>query len=171
MEAMEAILTRRSIRRYSDKPVSAEQVETMLRAAMAAPSAGNQQSWEFVVIKDRAMLDAIPTIHPHAQMAGDAPLAMVVCGNVEREKHTGFWMQDCAAATQNLLLAAHACGLGAVWCGVYPRAERQKAVSAFLSLPEKVVPLALVVVGHPAEERPPVDRFDPSRIHRDRWTP
>ena len=169
MEAMEAILTRRSIRSYSDKPVSARQVESMLRAAMAAPSAGNQQPWEFVVIEDRSMLEAIPTAHPHAQMAADAPLAIVVCGDKEREKHAGFWVQDCAAAVQNLLLAAHACGLGAVWCGIHPSEGRAEGFRELLSIPEHIIPLALLVVGHPNEKKPAADRFDPGRVHRDRW--
>jgi len=115
MDAIEAILTRRSIRRFRDEPVSDDLIETLLRAAMAAPSAGNQQPWHFVVIRDRETLDTTSTVHPYATMAAEAALAIVVCGDTTLEMHKGFWVQDCAAAIQNLLLAAHASGLGAVW--------------------------------------------------------
>lgn len=169
MDAIEAILTRRSIRRFLNEPVSDEITETLLRAAMAAPSAGNQQPWQFVVIRDRAILDAISTAHPHAKMTAEAPLAIVVCGDTTLAKHEGFWVQDCAAAVQNLLLAAHASGLGAVWCGVHPNAEREEGLRQFLSLPEHIVPLALLVIGHPNEEKPPSERYDAARVHRDRW--
>ena len=170
MDAIEAILTRRSIRSFRDEPVSEDLIETLLRAAMAAPSAGNQQPWQFVVIRDRAILDAIPTVHPHAKMALEAPLAIVVCGDATLDKHKGFWVQDCAAAVQNLLLAAHASSLGAVWCGVHPNAEREEGFREFLSLPERIVPLALLVIGHPNEEKPPSERYDAARVHRNRWT-
>jgi nitroreductase len=171
MEAMEALLTRRSVRSYRDQPVSESQIETLLRAAMAAPSAGNERPWHFVVVRDRAVLDAIPSVHPYAKMAAEAPLAIVVCGDTSLEKYEGFWVQDCAAATENLLLAAHATGLGAVWCGVYPSEERVKGVRKLVLIPESVVPLAIVVIGVPGEEKAPSDRFDASRIHRDRWSP
>ena len=169
MEVIEAILTRRSIRQFRDEPVAEDLIETVLRAAMAAPSAGNEQPWQFVLIDDRAILDVIPTVHPHAQMAAEAPLATVVCGDRTREKYEGFWVHDCSAAVENLLLAAHGSGLGAVWCGVHPNVERETAVSDFLKLPDGVVPLALLVLGHPAEEKPPSERFDSSRAHRNGW--
>ncbi|MFC2078027.1 nitroreductase family protein [Candidatus Bipolaricaulota bacterium] len=170
MDAIEAILTRRSIRSFRDEPVPEELIETLLRAAMAAPSAGNQQPWQFVVVRDRAVLDRIPTAHPHAQMATEAPLAIVVCGDTALEKHKGFWIQDCSAAVENLLVAAHASGLGAVWCGVYPSEERVAGVRELLAIPEHVVPLALLVMGHPNEEKPPSERYEETRIHSDRWT-
>lgn len=170
MDAMEAILTRRSIRRFTDESVSEDLIESVLRAAMAAPSAGNEQPWEFIVIQERPMLNRIPDAHPHAQMAAGAPLAIVVCGNSNREKYPGFWVQDCSAAVQNLLLAAHANDLGAVWCGIYPDIERQGGVRTLLSIPESVTPLALVVIGHPDEEKLRADRYDPSRVHRDGWS-
>ena len=170
MDAIGAILTRRSIRSFRDEPVSDEIIETLLRAAMAAPSAGNQQPWQFIVIQDRDTLDAIPTVHPHAKMVLEAPLAIVVCGDTTLAKHKGFWVQDCAAAVQNVLLASHASGLGAVWCGVHPNAEREDGLCEFLSLPEQIIPLALLVIGHPNEEKPPSERYDAARVHRDRWT-
>jgi len=171
MDAIEAILTRRSIRRFRDEPVSEALIETLLHAAMAAPSAGNQQPWQLVVIRARSVLDRIPTAHPHAQMATEAPLVIVVCGDTSLEKHKGFWVQDCAAAVENLLLAAHASGLGAVWCGVYPSEERVEGFRQLLAIPEHIVPLALIVIGHPKEKKPPSERYDAIRIHHDRWAP
>ncbi len=169
MEALEAIHTRRSIRRFTGEPVSEETVKTLLAAAMAAPSAGNQQPWHFVVARDPQLRERIPSAHPYAQMATQAPVVIVVCGDVAHEKNKGFWIQDCAAATENLLLAARALDLGAVWCGVYPREDRVRALQSLLHLPKTVIPLALVPIGHPGEEKSHEDRYDPSRVHAERW--
>ena len=169
MDALEAILTRRSIRQFTDQAVSEAVIEDLLRAAMSAPSAGNQQPWQFVVITDRQILDTIPSIHPYSAMLRQAPLAILVCGDEHLETHKGYWVQDCSAATQNLLLAAHARGLGAVWLGIYPRMDRVTGLRKLLGLPEHVIPLALVAIGHPAEHLPPADRYDATRVHRNRW--
>ncbi len=166
---MENILTRRSVRKYTDQPVAEALVTDLLRAAMAAPSAGNQQPWQFVVVRDRAVLDVIAGANPYGGMAREAQVAVVVCGDLRRVQRPHFWAQDCAAATQNLLLAAHAAGLGAVWCGTYPLEERMGPIAAVLGLPEQVVPFAVVPMGYPAETPAPVDRFDFGRVHRDRW--
>lgn len=166
---MKAIRSRRSIRRFTSEPVSDEAIQALLEAAMSAPSAGNQQPWEFVVIKDRAVLDAIPSVHPHAQMCREAQAAIVVCGNLERDSHRGFWVQDCAAATQNILIAATDRGLGSVWCGVYPREDRVKGLRNLLGLPDDIMPLALIPLGQPAEKKRPSERFDPTRIHHNKW--
>ena len=169
MEAIEAIHTRRSIRSYQDQPVEEGVIRDCLAAAMAAPSAGNQQPWQFLVLTDREILDQIPTFHPHAAMVKKAPLAIVVCGDLDREKYQGFWVQDCSAATQNLLLAAHAKGLGAVWVGVHPDEGRVAGMRKLLSLPGSIVPLALIPMGWTADPGKRVDRFDPERIHRNGW--
>lgn len=169
MDALQAILTRRSVRRFSPTPVAQETVTALLRAAMAAPSAGNEQPWEFVVIRDRGILDEIPKLHPYAAMAKEASVVVAVCGDTAREKYEGFWVQDCSAATENLLLAAHAQGLGAVWVGVHPRPERVEAFRKLLGLPKTIIPLCLVPIGYPAEPPAPADRFDPSRVHEDRF--
>jgi nitroreductase len=169
MDAIEAIRTRRSIRKYTDEPVCEDMVLAILRAAMSAPSAGDQRAWRFIVADDRAVLDAIPGWHPHAKMLKQAPLAIVVCADTAAESHKGYWILDCAAATQNMLLAAHALGLGAVWLGVHPRPERMASVKAMFRLPPGVEPLSIVAFGHPAEEKPPEDRFDPAKVHRNRW--
>lgn len=166
---LEVIHARRSIRKYTEDPVSDGDVGEILEAAMAAPSAGNQQPWHFVVIRDRAVLSAVPGFHPHAKMAEQAPVAVLVCGDPTLEKHQGYWVQDCANATENLLLAVTAKGLGAVWCGVHPRPEREAGFRALLGLPPHVVPFAFVPIGHPAESKPPARRYDSGRVHRDRW--
>lgn len=169
MEAMEAILTRRSVRRYEGKEVPEETLTEILRAAMAAPSAGNQQPWHFVVVRERGVLEALARVSPYAGMTSEAPAAIVVCGDLSLEQRKGFWVQDCSAATENLLLAAHALGLGAVWCGLFPREDRVAATRALLGLPEYVVPLALVPLGYPAEHPARADRFDAGRVHHNRW--
>jgi nitroreductase len=166
MEALQAILSRRSIRHYKDKPVPAEVVQNLLRAAMSAPSACDMQPWHFVVLTERKVLDEIPKFHPHAAMLPEAPLAIVVCGEPDTSRH---WQQDCAAAAQNILLAAHAQGLGAVWLGVYPRDARVAGVRALLKLPEKEMPLCIIAAGFPAEELPPSARYDEARVHRNGW--
>ncbi len=143
---MDVILTRRSIRKYTDETVSDQLVNELLQAAMSAPSAVNQQPWQFVVIRDRVILDAIPKFHPYSQMLKDAGVAILVCGDTRLEKIPGFWVQDCSAATQNILLAANAKGLGAVWLGIYPKEEMVKSVQELLSLPDEVIPLSLIPV-------------------------
>jgi nitroreductase len=169
MDAIEVILTRRSIRQYTPEPVPDAVITDLLRAAMSAPSAANQQPWEFVVITDRAIRDEIPRFHPYAAMLRQAPVAILICGNLKRETFKGYWVQDCSAATENLLLAAHAKGLGAVWVGIYPLEDRVARLQKLLGLPAHVIPLALVPIGYPAEHVPPADRYDASRVHHDRW--
>ena len=167
METLKAILTRRSIRKYTGEPVSEEMIRKMLEAGMAAPSANNQQPWQFVVITDRKLLNAVPKFHEYAQMLKGAPCAILVCGE-DPDKHL-YWQQDCAAAVQNILLAAHGLGLGAVWLGIYPREPRVKEMEKLLNLPGTVVPMALISIGHPAEDKPPANRFTEERTHRNQW--
>ncbi len=169
MDAIEAILSRRSIRKYTDDPLPDLVVYEILRAAMSAPSAGNEQPWHFVVIRDRETLNRIPEVHPRAQMLKDAQAAVLICGDLGLEKHKGFWVQDCSAATENLLLAASAKGLGAVWLGIYPREDRVEGLRRMLDIPRSVIPFALVPLGHPAEKKPKEDRFNSDRIHLERW--
>lgn len=169
MDVVEAIETRRSIRTYTKDPVSDDELEPLLRAAMCAPSAANAQPWHFIVIRDRKILDEIPQIVSTAQMVRNAPSAIAVCADTTLEKYHGFWVQDCSAATQNLLLAATARGLGAVWIGVHPLEDRVRGVRHLLKLPENVVPLCLISLGHPAEQPRRDERYKGSRIHRDTW--
>jgi nitroreductase len=169
VDVITAIHTRRSVRAYTDARVDAEAVRTMLAAAMTAPSAGNGQPWEFIIVDDAARMAKIPEIHPYAGMAPKAPLGILVCGNTAKEKYPGFWVQDCSAATENLLLAAVGSGLGAVWLGVYPVQDRVAAFAAFFELPEKVIPLSFVVIGHPKQEQQRQDRFDAAKTHLNAW--
>jgi nitroreductase len=169
MDVLEAIHTRRSIRKYQARPVPEELVHELLVAAMHAPSARNQQPWQFVVIDDPQVLAKIPTFMPTASMAGHAPLAILVCGDMGLETSPGYWVVDCAAAVQNMLLAAHALDLGAVWCGVYPREPRMEGLRQLVSLPETIVAHSLVVLGYPAEQVPPADRYQSSRVHQNTW--
>ncbi|MFC1975795.1 nitroreductase family protein [Chloroflexota bacterium] len=169
MDAIKAIMTRRSIRHYTNQPVSQELIEKILRGAMAAPSARNEQSWQFVVIEDREILDAIPQYHHYADMLTEAPVAIAICGDVRQESHQEYWEQNCAAATQNLLLTAHALGLGTVWLGIYPVEERVSKTKALLALPDGVIPMAIVALGYPAEEKEPSNRFNETKIHRNEW--
>ena len=141
----------------------------MLDAAMVAPSAGNAQPWAFVVVDDPALLSRIPDIHPYAAMAAKAPLAFLVCGNLGAEKYPGFWVQDCSAAVQNLLLAATGLGLGSVWTGIYPLEERIEGFRKMFSLPEQIMPLALIVVGHTGKSAEPKSRYDSDKIHHNGW--
>jgi len=169
VDALEAIMSRRSIRRYTGEPVTPEQMETILRAAQAAPSAGNQQPWRFVVLTEREVLDAAAETTPYGRMLRDAAAAIVVCGDTADLKHEVMWQQDCSAAVENALLAAHALGLGAVWLGYYPKMERVTPLKELLGIPEGVEPLAVLSIGHPAEEKPPSDRYEPSFVHHERW--
>ena len=169
MELLDVIHTRRSIRKYLDKPVPEDMIETILRAAMAAPSAGNQQPWHFVVITDRARLDAIPGFHPYSKMVLQTPVAILVCGDPTGKKWPTFWEQDCAAATQNILLAARDLGLGTVWVGIHPEKDRIEGFRKLFGIPEHVIPFSLVPVGWPAAEFEALDRFRPELVHREEW--
>ncbi|NLI14818.1 MAG: nitroreductase family protein [candidate division Zixibacteria bacterium] len=166
---MNSLFKRRSIRHYTKEPIKPESIELLLKAAMAAPSAGNQQPWHFIVIQDRRILEEIPNLHPYAQMVMEAPLAILVCGDISSEKHPGFWVQDCSAATENILIEACELGLGAVWVGVYPNEQRVAALSKLVGLPEKIIPFSLVPIGYPAEHKPPSNRYDMAKIHYNRW--
>lgn len=169
MDCIEAIRGRRSIRAYTDEPVTEADIESVLRAAMSAPSAGNQQPWRFVVVRDREQLERLSQATPYSKVVGSASVALVVCGDTREERHPGYWVQDCSAATQNALVAIHALGLGAVWVGVHPIEERVASVRAACEIPEGVVPMAMVAIGHPAETKPPSERFEPVYVHADRW--
>jgi nitroreductase len=164
------IQKRRSIRQYQKgAEVSDAQVETLLRAAMSAPSAGNQQPWHFIVVRDRTKLDAIMQIHPYTGMLKTASLAIVVCGDLSNPNYSRYWAQDCAAATENLLLAAANTGLGACWCGIHSRPEREEGFRKLFALPEGVAPFAVIAVGVPAEQKAPADYYAAARIHHETW--
>jgi nitroreductase len=169
MDALESIFSRRSVRLYSPKPVPKDVINEILKAGMCAPSAGNERPWHFIVLTERALLDEIPKFHPYSGMLKQAHAAILVCGEVALEKHKGYWVLDCAAATQNMLLAAHAKGLGSVWCGVYPTEDRVANLQKLLALPETIVPFSLLPLGFPAEIKQAPDRFDAARVHENGW--
>ena len=165
--AINNIMTRTSIRQYTDEPVSKADIETMLRAGMAAPTAVNRQPWHFVVINSKEKLAELAGDNPRGGMLKKAPLAIVVCGNMDKAlpgQGNGFWVQDCSAATENILLAANAIGLGAVWTGLYPDVNRAGAVAKVLKLPETFIPLCTIVIGHPAEQPAPKDKWKPENV-------
>lgn len=165
--AVETIMTRTSIRSFTDRAVSADTVEMLLRAGMAAPTAVNLQPWHFVVVNDRAKIDELGGNGRQSQMWHESPLVIVVCGNMEKAMEgvgQAFWVQDCSAATENILLAAHALGLGAVWTGCYPIEERVANISQVLGLPEHIVPLCAIVMGYPNESPQPKDKWKPENV-------
>jgi nitroreductase len=166
---MKAIFDRRSIRKYTDKLIPEDYIQQILKAGMAAPSAGNEQPWHFIVINDRNVMNEITKIHPYSQMLKEASHAIVVCGDLSLQKFEGYWVQDCSAAMENMLLMAQELGLGSVWLGVYPMEDRVKSLKELLVLPECVTPLSIMSIGYPAETRENIDRFIPSRVHKNRW--
>jgi nitroreductase len=169
METLEAIRTRRSIRKFTSEPIEDETVNKLLEAAMYAPSARDTQSWHFIVVTMKELLHRIPRVHPHANMAYEAPLAILVCGDLNIEHITEYNAINCAAATENLLLAAHDLGLGGVWLGVYPRLERMEPLVKLFELPENIIPISLIVLGYPNEKHSAPQRFKKSRIHFNKW--
>ena len=166
-ELINTIFSRRSIRKYTAEPVGEQNIKTLLEAAMAAPSASNRKPWHFVVVTDRKKLDALADSHPYGKMLFEAPLCIAVCGDPTISQR--FWVQDCSAATENLLLAAVALDLGAVWLGAYPSEERVAAIRKVLGVPNNIVPLNLISMGHPAEQKEPRTQYDEERVHREKW--
>jgi nitroreductase len=166
-ELIQTIFSRRSIRSYTAQPVEGEQVTTLLKAAMAAPSASNLKPWHFVVVTKRETLDSLAEAHPFGKMLFQAPLAVAVCGDSAISAR--YWVQDCSAATENLLLASTALGLGSVWLGVYPKEERVKVVRDILGIPEPVIPLNLISIGYPAEFKEARTQYDATRAHTEGW--
>lgn len=170
-QTLETIMSRKSVRQYTSEPVSDRQVETLMKAAMAAPSAMNKQPWKFVVVKDREALDSLAESLPYAKMLKEAPLAVVVCGEtlLEDGSYNKFWQHDCSAAAENLLLAAESIGLGAVWTAAFPDEARCKAIKTVLGIPSTVMPLCVIPVGHPAGDTQPKDKYKAENIHFNRW--
>ncbi|MFH1050502.1 MAG: nitroreductase family protein [bacterium] len=169
MDVITAIMTRRSIRKYSDEYVSDDLVKKLLEAAMQAPSAGNQQPWQFIVIRDKHIFKLIQKFHPFSSMLDEASVAILVCGDIYPERYKNYWIIDCSNAAENILLAAHALGLGAVWLGVHPREERTEPMRELFKLPENIKPHSLIVIGYPAESKETEYRFNPEKIHHEKW--
>ena len=169
MNCIDAILSRRSIRRYTDQHVSEEMVDTMLKSAMYAPSAVNKQPWHFIVVRDKKKFEDIIDVHPNSKMLMDADMAIVVCIDTVQQHDDGYGIQDCSAATQNILLTAHELGLGAVWLGIFPREKRMEAVKRIFQLPSHIQPFAMISIGFPDETKTAFNRFDKTKIHYESW--
>jgi nitroreductase len=166
-DMLDVLYDRRSIREYTDEPVTDDQVVAMLKAAMAAPSVQNLRPWHFVVVRKRKLLDKLAQVHKYAYMLEKSPLAIVICGDQEvSERH---WVEDTCAATENVLLAATALGLGGVWISLYPKKKHQKVVRELLDIPDHVGVLCIVAVGRPAAEKKARSEYDPKRVHQDEW--
>jgi nitroreductase len=170
-EKLSILWGRRSIRAYANQPVPDELVADLLSAAMAAPSAGAKDPWRFVVVKDRAMLRRMAEALPHGRMLAGAGVGIVVCGDLAaaHDGQLSYVLQDCSAAIENLLIAAHALGLGACWLGVHPREARVEAMRTLLGIPAAVVPVSAVALGYPAEQKEPRTRYDARHVHTEHW--
>ncbi len=169
---LEILHERKSVRQYSDQKVTEEQLETLVRAGMAAPSAVNRQPWFFFAINDRVLLDELGNRLPYAKMLLQAPAAIVVCGNMERALDAWqqeFWIQDCSAATQNILLAAESMGLGSVWTAVYPATDRIEIVRKVLILPSHLIPLNVLPIGYPDGPQRAKDKWKPENMMWNKW--
>ncbi len=166
MELSEVLLKRRSVRKFSSEPVSEENVLELLHAGMSGPSACNRAPWEFYIITNPKVLEKLRKAARYSNI--ESPLAIVVCGNLSKalpSQLAPFWIQDCSAATENILLRATDLGLGAVWCGIHPMKRAEKNVSDILSLSENLIPLNIIYIGHPAEEPEARDQFSEKKIH------
>lgn len=166
-DVLTTILTRSSVRAYTTQPVEQDKVQKLLRAGMAAPSACDKRPWHFVVVTDKQQLKGLAEANPNASYAESAPLAIVVCGDMSKTLQgveQQFWIQDCSAASENILLAAHAMGLGAVWTGTYPSTERCQAVARVLHLPSHLVPLNTIVIGYPSGKAHPKDKWNADNV-------
>jgi nitroreductase len=169
---LQTIFNRKSVRSYTGDGVSKEQLLMLVKAGMAAPSAMDRRPWDFIIITDRSVLAGLAEALPYAQAANNAPAGIIVTGDTTRQaggKDSSSFALDCSAASENILLAAESMGLGAVWTGIYPNPERVAAVRKILAIPEHVIPLNLIPVGVPGGKDKPKDKFDPERVHENRW--
>ncbi len=169
MDALDTIYTRRSIRKFTNKRISDEQITKLLKAGMQAPTSGNQRPWQFIVVKESEMIEKFIDAYPYAKMLRGGPVGIMVCFDKDFEKYEARWQMDCATTTLNILLAAHSMGLGCVWLEIYPVDERIPKVQHSFGIPKSVIPFALIGIGHPDEQKSPEDRYEESRVHYERW--
>ena len=166
---IDKIISRRSIRKYTDKNVSKKDINEIIKAAMYAPSAMNQQAWHFIIIDDHNILDKVPDFHQGGSFITGAKLGILVCADKKIATRENYLAVDCSVATQNLLLAAHAKDLGACWIGIYPKEDRMGALKNMLNLPDSILPFSLIALGYPNEVITTDERFKPERIHLNKW--
>jgi nitroreductase len=170
MELYQGLITRRSIRKYTREIIEEDNIIAIIKAGMYAPSARNRRPWHFIVIDDRKVMNKIMEVHPYSSMLAEASHAIVVCGDEKMQNGPGYYKLDCSAATQNILLAAHSMGFGAVWLGVEPREERINAISLILELPPYVHPLSIISIGVPVKSPVEIpDRFEREKIRKNKW--
>lgn len=165
------IMTRTSVRQFTSRPIAHDTLETIVKAGMAAPTAMNRQPWAFIVITEKEMLDSLQAVHPYSNLK-TATAAIIVCGDMEKTNEgfsREYWIQDCSAATENILLAAHAFGLGAVWCGVFPNPDILPEIRRVLNLPGHILPLNIITMGYPANQSQPKDKWNPDNVHFQKW--
>lgn len=165
-ERLDVIFARRSIRAYTDEPVAEKDIQALLEAGMAAPSGSNRKPWHFVAVTDKATLGKLADAHPFGKMIRHAGLGIAVCGDPGISE---WWVQDCTAATENILIAASALGLGGVWIGCHSRPEREDAVRSVLGIPDTIHVLSLLSIGHPGEQKEARTQYDRGRVHRQGW--
>ncbi len=166
---LDVIYKRRSSRKYQDKPVEREKINEILRCAMYAPSGMNKQPWEFIVCLERETLDEIQKIHPYSQMLKTAPCCIIAAGDTNVQYAQGSYIQDCAAAVENLLLGAASLGLGSCWLGVYPDENRQEAFRKLFNMPSHIAPFCAIALGYPDEHKEMPDRFSADKVHFEKW--
>jgi len=169
--ALQFIFNRRSVRQYEDREIPAAIFTDLFEAAMAAPSAVAKDPWHFILIRERKTLDQIVKILPNGQMLRQAPAAVVVCGDINKAnlKEVSYMLQDLSAAVENILLAATALGLGSCWLGMHPRPDRMSGIRDLFSLPENIIPMCGIALGWPAETPAPRTRYNPERVHLEKW--
>lgn len=168
MDAIKAIMERRSVRSYTGEMIPKDDLQTIIKAGMAAPSAMDVRPWSFIIVKDKESLKQLSEL-PHTSMLESAGQAIVVCGVLNSEVAKAFWVQDCSAVTENILLAAHALNYGAVWTGVFPVEDKVTAVKEILKMPEDIIPLCVIPLGIEKDSSKPKDKFNPDLIHYDKW--
>ncbi len=171
-ETLKTIFNRKSVRAYKEGAVPKEQLELIVRAGMAAPTAVDKRPWEFIVITDKALLKKLADVLPYAKMAEKAGAAILVAGDLERQ-HGGrdsvYWIMDCSAAIENILLAVESLGLGAVWTAIYPNQDRIEPVRQIIKMPSHIMPLALIPIGIPTGVEKPKDKWNPKQVHWNGW--
>lgn len=170
---MNNILSRKSVRAYTDRPISKTQLDTLVRAAMAAPTGKDMRPWKFVIVDDKSVIDELAKGLPRAKMLAEAQAAIVVCGDMsitdDKGEPSKNWMLDCSAATENFLLMAESMGIGAVWTGVYPYEDRTKTVKEILNLPEEIKPLCVIPMGYPKGDPQPKDKYNKENVRYNKW--
>jgi nitroreductase len=171
-ETLKTIFSRKSVRKYKNEPIEKDKIILLVKAGMAAPSAVDKRPWDFIVVTDKKILKELSDKLPYAKMTQNAAVAIIVCGNIEKQyqgKDSVFWIMDCSAATENILIAAESLGLGAVWTAVYPEKERINSVKKILNIPENVIPLNVIPIGIPLSTEMPKNKYDPSQLHFNKW--